>query len=367
MMFFHVIQEQRVHIFQDLIEAFERQERLVDSIGRLLAVSIAFQLIALYFLFDDGGYHVVLICKELVDGLFGNAQLGSDLIHRDRSDAIAAEQISRLRQYSLFYFHNMFCLWSRDLRPERKTMETFYVVKVSIVFFIICRLRGLYLLLPSKLLLMPFRQIPRKLFRLFLQGVIVLGPISITVWAVVSLFIWIDNILPNLLHGLFPSLVGIDQFGLPTRIPGLGFVVFIGIALFVGYISPSFIVSRLMDLADSLLERTPGIKFIYSTIKDFFEAFAGNKRKFDKSVLVAIGAPDVWQVGFITQEELKEFGLVEYVAVYVPQSYSLAGRLYFVKRDRIRVLTDISSADAMKFAISGGVTEIGDMGDGHTN
>ncbi len=205
---------------------------------------------------------------------------------------------------------------------------------------------------------MPFRQIPRKLFRLFLQGVIVLGPISITVWAVVSLFIWIDNILPNLLHGLFPSLVGIDQFGLPTRIPGLGFVVFIGIALFVGYISPSFIVSRLMDLADSLLERTPGIKFIYSTIKDFFEAFAGNKRKFDKSVLVAIGAPDVWQVGFITQEELKEFGLVEYVAVYVPQSYSLAGRLYFVKRDRIRVLTDIGSADAMKFAISGGVTEI---------
>ena len=205
---------------------------------------------------------------------------------------------------------------------------------------------------------MSLRQIPRKLFKLFLQGVIVLGPISITIWAVVSLFNWIDNILPNMLHNLFPSLVGIPQFGLPSRIPGLGFIVFIGIALFVGYISPSFIVSRLVDLADKLLERTPGIKFIYSTIKDFFEAFAGNKRKFDKSVLVAIGAPDVWQVGFITQEELKEFGLVEYVAVYVPQSYSLAGRLYFVKRDRIRVLTDISSADAMKFAISGGVTEI---------
>ena len=207
---------------------------------------------------------------------------------------------------------------------------------------------------------MSFRQIPRNLFRLFLQGVIVLGPISITIWAVVSVFVWIDNILPSLLHRLFPGLVGIDQ--LPNRIPGLGFVVFIGIALFVGYISPSFIVSRLVDLADRLLERTPGIKFIYSTIKDFFEAFAGNKRKFDKSVLVAIGAPDVWQVGFITQEELKEFGLVEYVAVYVPQAYAFAGHLYFVKRDRVRVLTDISSADAMKFAISGGVTEIDEMG-----
>jgi uncharacterized membrane protein len=205
---------------------------------------------------------------------------------------------------------------------------------------------------------MSFRQIPRNLFRLFLQGLIILAPISITIWTVFSVFAWIDNILPNMLHNLFPSLVGIDQFGLPRRIPGLGFVVFIGIALFVGYISPSFIVSRLVDLADKLLERTPGIKFIYSTIKDFFEAFAGNKRKFDKAVLVSIGAADVWQVGFITQEELHDFDLQEYVAVYLPQSYAFAGHLYFVKRDRVRVLTDISSANAMKFAISGGVTEI---------
>jgi uncharacterized membrane protein len=203
---------------------------------------------------------------------------------------------------------------------------------------------------------MSLRQIPRNLFRLFLQGLIILAPISITIWTVVSVFVWIDNILPNMLHNIFPGLVGID--GLPRRIPGLGFVVFIGIALFVGYISPSFIVSRLVDLADKLLERTPGIKFIYSTIKDFFEAFAGNKRKFDKAVLVSVGAPDVWQVGFITQEELHEFDLQEYVAVYLPQSYAFAGHLYFVKRDRVRILTDISSANAMKFAISGGVTEI---------
>src|ERR1700722_8468259 len=209
---------------------------------------------------------------------------------------------------------------------------------------------------------MPFRRIPRSLLRLFLQGVIVLAPISITIWTVISVFFWIDNILPNMLHHLFPSLVGIDQFGLPNRIPGLGFVVFIGIALFVGYISPSFIVSRLVDLADKLLERTPGIKFIYSTIKDFFEAFAGNKRKFDKAVLVSVGATDVWQVGFITQEQLEEFDLEEYVAVYVPQSYAFAGHLYFVKRDRVRILTDISSANAMKFAISGGVTDIEEPG-----
>jgi uncharacterized membrane protein len=205
---------------------------------------------------------------------------------------------------------------------------------------------------------MPFRQLPRTLFKLFLQGLLILAPISITIFFVVSTFQWVDGILPNLVHNLFPSLIGLDAFGSPKRIPGLGFVVFIGIALVVGYISPSFIVSRLVELAEKLLERTPGIKFIYSTVKDFFEAFAGNKRKFDKAVLVSIVAPDVWQVGFITQEELHEFDLKEYVAVYLPQSYAFAGHLYFVKRDRVRVLTDISSADAMKFAISGGVADV---------
>jgi uncharacterized membrane protein len=205
---------------------------------------------------------------------------------------------------------------------------------------------------------MKFRQFLSKLFQYFLQGLIILAPIAITIFAVTSLFNWIDSILPNLVHKLFPSWLGVDEFGSPKRIPGLGFIVVVVIVLLVGYISSSFIVSKLVELLDKILEKTPGIKIIYSTIKDFFEAFAGNKRKFDKAVLVSIESNDVWRVGFITQEELKEFGLQDYVAVYVPQSYAFAGNLYFVKKERVRILSDISSADAMKFAISGGVTDI---------
>jgi len=196
------------------------------------------------------------------------------------------------------------------------------------------------------------------MFHFFLQGLIILAPITITIWTVVGLFNWIDGILPNFVHSIAPKLTGTDAFGNPQRIPGLGFIVFIVIVFFVGYISPSFIVSRLVEFADRLLEKTPGIKLIYTTIKDFVEAFAGNKRKFDRAVLVSIEASDVWRVGFITQEELQEFGLQEFVAVYVPQSYAFAGHLYFVRKERVRMLTDISSTDAMKFAISGGVTEI---------
>ena len=204
---------------------------------------------------------------------------------------------------------------------------------------------------------MKFRSFAGKLLKYFLQGLIILAPIIITLWTAISFFNWVDSILPNFVHSLFPRL-GLDAYGNPRHIPGLGFVVVTMIVLLVGYISSSFIVSRLVELFDNILEKTPGIKVIYTTIKDFFEAFAGNKRKFDKAVMVSIQSPDVWQIGFITHEELTEFGLLEYISVYVPQSYAFAGHLYFVTRDRVRIITDISSTDAMKFAISGGVTHI---------
>ena len=111
---------------------------------------------------------------------------------------------------------------------------------------------------------------------------------------------------------------------------------------------------------DAVLEKTPGVKIIYTTVKDFFEAFAGNKRKFTQPVLVSIEATDVWRIGFMTHDDLSEFDLAEHVSVYVPHSYAFSGITYLVKRDRIRLLNNISSADAMKFVLSGGVTDVGE-------
>jgi uncharacterized membrane protein len=210
-----------------------------------------------------------------------------------------------------------------------------------------------------KPLIMKFRIIARKLFKYFLQGLIILAPITITFWAVLSLFNWVDGILPDFIHRILPRLA-LDENGNPRHVPGLGFILVILIVLVVGYVSSSFIVSKLVELFDKILEKTPGVKIIYSTIKDFFEAFAGNRRKFDRAVLVSIEAPDIWRIGFITHQELSEFGLQEYISVYVPQSYAFAGHLYFVKKERVRLITDITSTDAMKFAISGGVTNIDD-------
>ncbi len=201
------------------------------------------------------------------------------------------------------------------------------------------------------------RQILKRLFQYFLQGLIILAPIIITVYAVSALFNFIDNILPAAIRSIFPHW-GLDSHGTPVSVPGIGFIILILIVVFVGYISSSFIVGRLVDLFDRVLEKTPGIKIIYTTVKDFFEAFAGNKRKFDKAVLVSIQDKDIWQIGFITQQELTQFGLDDFVAVYIPKSYAFTGELYFLKRDRVRILPSVSSSEAMKFAISGGVAQI---------
>jgi uncharacterized membrane protein len=201
----------------------------------------------------------------------------------------------------------------------------------------------------------------KKLLRYFVQGLIIIAPIAITIFAVTSLFNFIDSILPNLVHKIFPNVVGTYEDGTPRRIPGLGFVVVILVVLLVGYVSSSFIFSRIVDIFDRVLEKTPGIKIIYTTVKDFFEAFAGDKKKFNKPVLVNLHLENVWQIGFVTQEDLSEFGLNEHVAVYVPFSYSIAGQLFFLPLSKVKVVDDISSTEAMKFAISGGVTHVEEL------
>lgn len=198
----------------------------------------------------------------------------------------------------------------------------------------------------------------KKLLQYFFQGMIVLAPIGITLWVVVGLFRWIDGFLPNLINSLFPDLLEKDAAGNLRSLPGLGFIVVVALVLLVGWISSLFVVGRLVTLLDTVLEKTPGIKFIYSSVKDFLEAFAGNKKKFDKPVLVNVDGADIWRIGFITQQSSDEFGLKDHVTVYVPHSYAISGITYFVPKEKIKPLPSISAADAMKYTVSGGVTEV---------
>ena len=192
-----------------------------------------------------------------------------------------------------------------------------------------------------------------KLFQYFLQGLLVIAPIAITIYAVYWIVSSIDNMIP-----IFTAK-GPDG-RIYVRNYGLGFVVVIASICIIGYLSSFFIKLKLFSLFDSWLEKAPGIRYIYSTVRDFFEAFAGEKKKFNKPVVANIDDTDVWRVGFITQDDMTDFGLNQYVSVYIPMSYSIAGNIYLVPMSRVRAITNVAATDAMKFAISGGVTKVDD-------
>ena len=197
----------------------------------------------------------------------------------------------------------------------------------------------------------------KNIFQYFFQGIIIIAPIGITLYVVIWLFNVVDNFLPNILYSFFPKWMTASDGSLRT-IPGLGFVLVVIIVAFLGWLSSSFIVSRIVSVLDKVLEQTPGIKYIYSSVKDFLEAFGGNRKKFDKPVLVSVDATDTWRIGFITQNDVTQFGLQEHVAVYIPLSYALTGVVYFVPKEKIKPVDNMNSAEAMKFVISGGVTNI---------
>ena len=183
----------------------------------------------------------------------------------------------------------------------------------------------------------------QRIIQYFLQGLLILGPVSITIYFIYEIFNKIDNILRPVIN-----------------IPGIGFVTIICFIILTGYLSSFFVMGRILSIIDRFLEKTPGVKLFYSFIRDFFEAFAGNKKKFTKSVLANVDDTDVWRVGFITQDDMSSFGMENYVAVYLPMAYSVAGNVYVVPKEKVKPITNISSTQSMKFAVSGGVTDTGE-------
>ncbi len=187
-----------------------------------------------------------------------------------------------------------------------------------------------------------YEQIFNTLAKSFFQGLLIIGPLAVTVWIIWYIVSSIDNIIPSLSEQLFP---------------GTTFLLVIGTTTLIGYLGSKFILGRvIVDSVDYLLEHTPGIKFIYSSLKDVMTSFVGDKKKFNRPVLIKTASePDVWRIGFLTQSDLSSVGFPEYVSVYLPHSYAVSGWVVFVLATNIVALENVSAAQAMKFAVSGGV------------
>ena len=117
----------------------------------------------------------------------------------------------------------------------------------------------------------------RKLLQYFFQGLLILAPVAITIYSLFFIVSTIDAWLPIFHYK--------DELGV-TRVQnyGLGFVIIIVAVVVIGFVSSFFITGKIVSFLDKILEKTPGLKHIYGTTKDFFEAFTGDKKKFTQNV-----------------------------------------------------------------------------------
>ena len=177
----------------------------------------------------------------------------------------------------------------------------------------------------------------KRLVDNFLKGCLVLVPTVTTVYVV-----WF-------------TLQKMDSL-LPLPIPGLGIGLAVLVIAGIGWIASNVVGRRVIEWIEQLLRKLPVVRLLFTSIKDLMGAFVGDKRTFDKPVLVRLDdAGIVRMLGFVTCERFDDARLAGHVAVYLPQSYNFAGNVLVVPRERVETI-DAEGAEFMTFIVSGGVS-----------
>lgn len=180
----------------------------------------------------------------------------------------------------------------------------------------------------------------RKIVNSFLQGLLFIAPISITIFVIFKLFEFIDGLLP-------------------ISIPGLGLLIILGSITLIGMLGSLIIKTPFSFLFNRIMDQVPLVKMLYTAISDLLSAFVGQKKKFTEPVMVIMNREsNIRKLGFITERDLKNIGIGnEFVAVYLPHSYNFSGNMFIVPAENV-IPVVANSADFMKFIVSGGVTRV---------
>ena len=184
----------------------------------------------------------------------------------------------------------------------------------------------------------------------FIAGVVVLIPIGITVYLTLFLINISSKILPKEIN---------PNYYLPYNIPGLEILISIFIITLVGWLSLSFLGKKLFELFESVLNKIPILRTIYSAVNQLIETFAKSKSDKKNVVLIEYPRKGVWAVGFATKENT---GLIknkvgkELINVFVPTTPNpTSGFLLMFPKDEV-IYLDLSFEEASKFIVSAGST-----------
>jgi len=185
----------------------------------------------------------------------------------------------------------------------------------------------------------------KYLKRYFVTGLLVLIPLTLTIFIIVETFNRIDKIIPY------------KMFGIP-RIPGLGFLTIIVIILLTGMIARNYIGRKFLNIGDKIVTRIPFISRIYEALKQISHAIFSEKSElFKKVVLLEYQRKGIYSIGFFTQDTrgvVQDMLQEDVVSIFLPTTPNpTSGYLLFVPKREITEL-DMSIEDAMKLIISGG-------------
>jgi uncharacterized membrane protein len=190
----------------------------------------------------------------------------------------------------------------------------------------------------------------------FLTGIVVIAPVGLTIWLIWTLFGWVDGfVLP-----LVPDRFNPEQY-IGINLRGVGVIFFLLFTIVVGWVAKGLIGRSLIRLGESIVERTPVVRSIYSGIKQIAETvFAQSERSFEKACLVEYPRKGIWAIGFVSTEAKGEVadragasnGLL---SIFVPTTPNpTSGFLLFFPREDVIEL-DMTIEDAAKLVISAGL------------
>lgn len=191
----------------------------------------------------------------------------------------------------------------------------------------------------------------QRLRNYFLTGLVAAAPVAITIWVamwfVQSVDSWFAPFIPNALREL------------PFSLPGLGLIAALLLLTTLGFLTANFFGRAIIGYGESLVDRLPLIRGIYSTLKQIFETVATQSNKNFKSVvLFEYPRKDIWAIGFVTTEakgEISEKKGNNLLCIFAPTTPNpTSGYLLFVPKEDT-VALDMSVEDAAKLIISAGL------------
>jgi uncharacterized membrane protein len=176
----------------------------------------------------------------------------------------------------------------------------------------------------------------RQLLNNFFRGLLLIVPMAAAIYVVWYLYNFLDSLVP-----------------FAKNIPGLSFIIVIISITVAGSFTKKYN-TGLINWFEDLVKKVPLLNLVYSSIKYLMTSFMGEKKKFNKPVLVKVDN-NLYKPGFVTSEDLKDIGLPGKVSVYLPHSYNFSGNVFLTDKKNVTPLSNPSS-EVMKYIVSGGIS-----------